>query len=66
MLNRRTFVTALATTVVARPFVARAAEPLVLWGPPAAPSIVLAQAVADGLLKPTSTTAASASGSPTC
>jgi NitT/TauT family transport system substrate-binding protein len=52
MLNRRTFVTALATTAVARPFLARAAEPLVLWGPPAAPSIILAQAVADGLLKP--------------
>jgi NitT/TauT family transport system substrate-binding protein len=52
MLNRRTFMTALATTAVVRPFLARAAEPLVLWGPPAAPSIILAQAVAEGLLKP--------------
>jgi NitT/TauT family transport system substrate-binding protein len=52
MLNRRTFVTALSTAMLACPRIGRAAEPLILWGPPAAPSIILAQAIADGLLKP--------------
>lgn len=52
MLNRRTFVAAISTAMFASPRIGRAAEPLVLWGPPAAPSIVLAQAIADGLLKP--------------
>lgn len=52
MLTRRTFVTAFSTAVLACPRIGRAAEPLVLWGPPAAPSIILAQAIADGLLKP--------------
>lgn len=56
MLDRRTFLTGLALAglsagVGARPHIARAAEPLVLWGPPAAPSIVLANAVAGGALK---------------
>ncbi|MGV6875617.1 ABC transporter substrate-binding protein [Pseudochelatococcus sp. B33] len=56
MVNRRLFVTGLALAglsagISARPVAARAAEPLVLWGPPAAPSIVLAQAVASGALK---------------
>jgi NitT/TauT family transport system substrate-binding protein len=52
MLNRRTFVTALSTAMFACPRIGRTAEPLTLWGPPAAPSIILAQAMADGLLKP--------------
>lgn len=30
----------------------RTAEPLTLWGPPAAPSIILGASIADGLLKP--------------
>jgi len=51
MLNRRTFVTALSTAILARPAILRAAEPLTLWGPPAAPSIVLTQAIASGALK---------------
>jgi len=51
MLNRRTFVTALSTAILARPAVLRAAEPLTLWGPPAAPSIILIQAIASGALK---------------
>jgi NitT/TauT family transport system substrate-binding protein len=51
MLSRRTFVTALSTAMFACPRIGRAAEPLILWGPPAAPSIVLAQAIADGLIK---------------
>ncbi|MFD2249464.1 NitT/TauT family transport system substrate-binding protein [Pseudochelatococcus lubricantis] len=49
MVDRRSFIAGLAfASLAAR---ARAAEPLVLWGPPAAPSIVLAQAVASGALK---------------
>lgn len=52
MLNRRTFVTALSAAMLACPRIGRAAEPLILWGPPAAPSIILAQAIADGLIKP--------------
>ncbi|WP_322994029.1 ABC transporter substrate-binding protein [Castellaniella sp.] len=56
MISRRTFLSGIALTglsagVLHRPFIARAAEPLVLWGPPAAPSIILAQAVASGLLR---------------
>ena len=52
MLNRRTFMTALSAAMLACPRIGRAAEPLILWGPPAAPSIILAQAIADGLIKP--------------
>lgn len=53
MLDRRTFLAAAsaAAAVLARPALLRAAEPLILWGPPAAPSIVLAHAVASGLLR---------------
>jgi NitT/TauT family transport system substrate-binding protein len=50
MLNRRDFVAALPLAF-AMPHLARAAGPLTLWGPPAAPSIVLAQAIANGALK---------------
>ncbi|MDJ1160270.1 ABC transporter substrate-binding protein [Chelatococcus sp. SYSU_G07232] len=46
MLDRRSFLASAGVVLVARP--GAAAEPLVLWGPPAAPSIVLAQAVAGG------------------
>jgi NitT/TauT family transport system substrate-binding protein len=49
MLNRRTFVAGLPAAILTRP--TRAAEPLTFWGPPAAPSIILAQAVSSGLLK---------------
>lgn len=51
MLNRRSFVATLSTAILARPAILRAAEPLTLWGPPAAPSIVLTQAIASGALK---------------
>lgn len=51
MLNRRAFVTALSSAILARPAILRAAEPLTLWGPPAAPSIILTQAIASGALK---------------
>ncbi|MBB3810593.1 ABC transporter substrate-binding protein [Pseudochelatococcus contaminans] len=56
MVSRRSFVAGLALAGLSagtsfRPLAARAAAPLVLWGPPAAPSIVLAQAVASGALK---------------
>lgn len=50
MLNRRSFVAGLPF-VFAAPRLAWAAGPLTLWGPPAAPSIVLAQAIANGALK---------------
>lgn len=55
MVDRRSFITGLALAGLSagacvRPHSARAAEPLVLWGPPAAPSIVLARAVASGAL----------------
>lgn len=55
MVSRRTFLSGLALTglsagVLFRPYIARATEPLVLWGPPAAPSIILAQAAQSGLL----------------
>jgi NitT/TauT family transport system substrate-binding protein len=50
MLNRRDIIAALPL-VLAMPRLAKAAGPLTLWGPPAAPSIVLAQAIANGALK---------------
>lgn len=54
MLDRRTLLTSLSAALVARPYSSHAAEPLTLWGPPAAPSIILAHAVAGELLKPLS------------
>lgn len=50
MLNRRTFLLTCAAALV-RPDQGFAKEALALWGPPAAPSIVLAQAIASGELK---------------
>ena len=50
-LSRRTFLASAGAAAIASPGIALAAEPLTLWGPPAAPSIVLAQAVASGALK---------------
>ncbi len=50
MLTRRTFLAA-GAGLIACPYIARAAKPLVLWGPPAAPSAALAAAVAQGALK---------------
>ncbi|MCC6779158.1 MAG: ABC transporter substrate-binding protein [Hyphomicrobiales bacterium] len=52
MLDRRTLLASLSVALVARPCCGHAAEPLTLWGPPAAPSIILAHAVASELLKP--------------
>ena len=49
-LNRRNFITGLPFALAA-PRLAWAARPLTLWGPPAAPSIVLAQVIANGTLK---------------
>lgn len=51
MLTRRSFILTASTAVIAWPDTATAAAPLTLWGPPAAPSIVLGQAVASGALK---------------
>lgn len=54
LLNRRTLlgaVSALAVATLAMPAVLRAASPLTLYGPPAAPSAVLAHAVKGGFLK---------------
>lgn len=51
MLTRRSFALSAGAALIARPHVARAAAPLTLWGPPAAPSIVLGQAVASDALK---------------
>lgn len=52
MLDRRTFMAGMAGAPLvwlAGTRLALGAEPLVLWGPPAAPSIILAQAVEAGL-----------------
>lgn len=51
MLDRRTFLASAGLAAIARPFPALAAGSLTFWGPPAAPSIVLGQAVASGALK---------------
>jgi NitT/TauT family transport system substrate-binding protein len=51
MLARRTFLASGCATIIAPSYRAFAAEPLALWGPPAAPSVVLANAVASGDLK---------------
>ncbi|TDR85361.1 ABC transporter substrate-binding protein [Enterovirga rhinocerotis] len=51
MLNRRSVVAGLSLSAIAAPSLVRGAEPLTLWGPPAAPSLVLAVAVQNGLLR---------------
>ncbi|KRD95875.1 hypothetical protein ASE63_12740 [Bosea sp. Root381] len=51
MLHRRRFLAAASAALVA-PAIARAAEPLVLWGPPATPGLLLVRAAADAVLKP--------------
>src|SRR5262249_7144559 len=51
MLDRRNFLLSVGAASVCLPRGAGAAEPLTLWGPPAATSIVLAQAVASGARK---------------
>lgn len=54
LLNRRdvlTGISALAVATLAAPSILRAAAPLTLYGPPAAPSAVLAHAVKGGFLK---------------
>lgn len=51
MLARRTFLASAGAALIVPPHRAFAAEPLALWGPPAAPSVVLANAVASGTLK---------------
>ncbi len=48
MLSRRLL---FAAAALSAPRLARAADPLVLWGPPAAPSLVLQRIVADGTLR---------------
>ncbi|HWL04601.1 MAG TPA: ABC transporter substrate-binding protein [Xanthobacteraceae bacterium] len=58
MLNRRVFLASVGAASLVRPGPALSAEPFTLWGPPAAPSVVLAQAVASGDLKPISASAA--------
>lgn len=50
-LTRRTFLAGAGAALLAPPHLARAAEPMGFWGPPAAPSIALANAVASGDLK---------------
>lgn len=52
MLNRRTLIAGLPLAVLAAPRIARAAGPVTFWGPPATPSVILAQAIDSGLLKP--------------
>lgn len=49
MLSRRLLLAAAALPAAPRSL--RAAEPLVLWGPPAAPALVLLRAAADGTLR---------------
>ncbi|MCO5131882.1 MAG: ABC transporter substrate-binding protein [Xanthobacteraceae bacterium] len=51
MLARRTFLAAAGAALLAPPRQAFAAEPLAFWGPPAAPSVAMANAVASGSLK---------------
>jgi NitT/TauT family transport system substrate-binding protein len=51
MLDRRTLLISAGAAMIAPPHPAFAAEQLTLWGPPAAPSVVLAQAIASGSLK---------------
>lgn len=50
MLDRRTFLALGGAAALMRTGNAAAAEPLTLWGPPAAPSIILAEAAASGEL----------------
>lgn len=49
--SRRSVAAALPLLALAAPRLARAAEPLTLWGPPAAPALILVTAVQNGLLK---------------
>lgn len=51
MLDRRRFLAAASAAAIAKPHVARSAEPLVLWGPPASPSLLLVRAAKDAMLK---------------
>jgi NitT/TauT family transport system substrate-binding protein len=51
MIDRRTLLICASAAMIAPPRLARSAEQLTLWGPPAAPSIILAQAVSSGALK---------------
>lgn len=50
MLDRRHFLAAAAASL-AMPHVARAAEPLLLWGPPATPGLLLVAAAREAALK---------------
>jgi NitT/TauT family transport system substrate-binding protein len=50
MLNRRTLIAGLPLAVLAAPRIVQAAEPVTFWGPPATPSVILAQAIHSGLL----------------
>lgn len=52
MLTRRAFTASIAFAALSRTGMAWANEAVTFWGPPAAPSIVLAQAVSQGLLSP--------------
>lgn len=51
MPTRRTFAAGLCLSALTAPRLAHGAEPLTLWGPPAAPSLILASAVQNGFLK---------------
>ncbi len=51
MMNRRVLIAGLPLAVLAAPRIARAAGTVTFWGPPATPSVVLAQAIDSGLLK---------------
>lgn len=50
-INRRVFLASAGAASLVSPYTAAAVEPFTLWGPPAAPSVVLAQAVSSGALK---------------
>ncbi|MGQ0682594.1 ABC transporter substrate-binding protein [Bradyrhizobium sp.] len=50
-LSRRAFLASAGAAAVVSPRAAFATAPLAFWGPPAAPSIVLAHAVASGAMK---------------
>lgn len=51
MLNRRAVLAGLPLAAFAAPSLARGADPLTLWGPPASPALVIAHAVTGGFLK---------------
>lgn len=50
-IGRRAFIVGLPLALAASRGAAQAAEPLTIWGPPAAPSVIVAQAIAGGHLK---------------